>query len=247
MSPASSFSPDLSAIFKLSDISRELSFGFPFLLREKKRGDSGRTDRVFLLARMVLSAVFFCINSGYILDSASRTVSGVMTKTRSPPAYGRKRKEKWRRGTNVGKRCLSRSVSVENLELYSQPNGCCKASPASSFSSGLAVIFPLSDIRRELSFGSPFSFAGKEKGDSGCTGRAPQWLGRYCRLFSLGINRGYILDSASKTVSPRTAMRDDKRRVFPGSRVGARDDRVGASGVRDDLCRYSLDPASSAG
>ena len=59
MSPASSFSPDLSAIFKLSDISRELSFGFPFLLREKKRGDSGRTDRVFLLARMVLSAVFF--------------------------------------------------------------------------------------------------------------------------------------------------------------------------------------------
>ena len=29
-------------------------------------------------------------------------------------------------------------------------------------------------------------------------------------------------------------VRDDKRRVFPGSRVGARDDRVGASGVRDD-------------
>ena len=36
-SPASSFSPDLAAIFQLSDISRELSFGFPFLLREKKR------------------------------------------------------------------------------------------------------------------------------------------------------------------------------------------------------------------
>ena len=59
MSPASSFSPDLSAIFKLSDISRELSFGFPFLLREKKRGDSGRTVRASLLARTVLPAVFF--------------------------------------------------------------------------------------------------------------------------------------------------------------------------------------------
>ena len=129
----------------------------------------------------------------------------------------------------MGKRCLSRSVSVENLELYSQPNGCCKASPASSFSPELAAIFQLSDISRELSFGSPFSFAGKEKGDSGCTGRAPQWPGRYCRLFSLGINSGYILDTTSRTVSARTAMLDDKRRVFPGSRVGARDDWATAS------------------
>ena len=58
-SPASSFSPDLAAIFQLSDISRELSFGFPFLLREKKRGDSGRTVRASLLARTVLLTVFF--------------------------------------------------------------------------------------------------------------------------------------------------------------------------------------------
>ena len=136
----------------------------------------------------------------------------------------------------MGKRCLSRSVSVENLELYSQPNGCCKASPASSFSPDLAVIFQLSDISRELSFGFPFSFAGKEKGDSGRTGRAPQWPGRYCRLFSLGINSGYILDTTSRTVSARTAMRGPGKRisrvnlpVFSGSRVGA----------RDDLCRYS--------
>ena len=104
------------------------------------------------------------------------TVSGAMTKARSPPAYGpaygRKRKEKWRRGTNVGKRCLSRSVSVENLELYSQPNGCCKASPASSFSPDLAVIFQLSDISRELSFGFPFLLREKKRGDSGRTGRA---------------------------------------------------------------------------
>ena len=32
---------------------------FPFLLREKKRGDSGRTVRASLLARTVLPAVFF--------------------------------------------------------------------------------------------------------------------------------------------------------------------------------------------
>ena len=95
-----------------------------------------------------------------------------MTEARSPPAYGRKRKEKWRRGTNVGKRCLSRSVSVENLELYSQPNGCCKASPASSFSPDLAAIFQLSDISRELSFGFPFLLREKKRGDSGRTVRA---------------------------------------------------------------------------
>ena len=72
----------------------------------------------------------------------------------------------------MGKRCLSRGVSVESPKLYSLPNGCYGASPASSFSPDLAVIFQLSDISRELSFGFPFSFAGKEKGDSGCTGRA---------------------------------------------------------------------------
>ena len=150
--------------------------------------------------------------------------SGAMTKARSPPAYGRKRKEKWRRGTNVGKRCLSRSVSVENLELYSQPNGCCKASPASSFSPDLAVIFQLSDISRELSFGFPFLLREKKRG-----GRAPQWPRRYCRLFSFGINSGYILDTASRTVSPRTAMRGPEKRI-----------------LRVNLPVF-LDPASSAG
>ena len=120
-----------------------------------------------------------------------------MTEARSHPAYGRKRKEKWRRGTNVGKRCLSRSVSVENLELYSQPNGCCKASPASSFSPNLTAIFQLSDISRELSFGFPFSFAGKEKGDSGCTGRA---------------------SLLARTVLPAVFFRY-KQRVYPGYRV----------------------------
>ena len=97
----------------------------------------------------------------------------------------------------MGKRCLSRSVSVENLELYSQPNGCCKASPASSFSPDLAVIFQLSDISRELSFGSPFSFAGKEKGDSGCTGRA---------------------SLLARTVLPAVFF-GYKQRVYPGCRV----------------------------
>ena len=131
-----------------------------------------------------------------------------------------------------------RRIGKGSPELYSLPNGCYGASSASSFSPGLAVIFQLSDISRELSFGSPFSFAGKEKGDSGCTGRAPQWPGRYCWLFSLGINSGYILDSASRTVSARTAMRGPGKRilrvnlpVFSGSRVGARDDWVATSGA----------------
>ena len=82
-------------------------------------------------------------------------------------------------------------------KLYSLPNGCCKASPASSFSPGLAVIFQLSDISRELSFGFPFSFAGKEKGDSGCTGRASL----LARMILLTVFFGY------------------KQRVYPGYRV----------------------------
>ena len=45
----------------------------------------------------------------------------------------------------------------------------------------------------------PFLLREKKRG-----GRAPQWPRRYCWLFSLGINSGYILDSASRTVSPRT-------------------------------------------
>ena len=104
----------------------------------------------------------------------------------------------------MGKRCLSRSVSVENLELYSQPNGCCKASPASSFSPDLAVIFQLSDISRELSFGFPFLLREKKREIQDARTVRPYWPGRYCRLFSLGINSGYILDAASRTVSPRT-------------------------------------------
>ncbi|WP_346702375.1 hypothetical protein [Barnesiella sp. An22] len=164
MSPASSFSPDLSAIFKLSDISRELSFGFPFLLREKKRGDSGRTDRVFLLARMVLSAVFFCINSGYILDSASRTVSGVMTKTRSPPAYGRKRKEKWRRGTNMGKRCLSRGESVEGPEAVKPAERLLQSEPGEFFFPGARSHFSVFGHQPGAFFWLSLFFCGKRKG-----------------------------------------------------------------------------------
>ena len=36
--PGSSFSPELAAIFQLSDISRELSFDFPFSFAGKEKG-----------------------------------------------------------------------------------------------------------------------------------------------------------------------------------------------------------------
>ena len=48
-------------------------------------------------------------------------------------------------------------------------------------------------------------FCGKRKGEiQDARSVRPYWPGRYCRLFSLGINSGYILDTASRTVSPRT-------------------------------------------
>ena len=79
----------------------------------------------------------------------------------------------------------------------------------------------------------PFLLREKKRG-----GRAPQWPRRYCRLFSLGINSGDILDTTSRTVSARTAMRGPGKRilrvnlpVFSGSRVGARDDWVATSGA----------------
>ena len=136
----------------------------------------------------------------------------------------------------MGKRCLSRGVSVESPKLYSLPNGCYGASPASSFSPDLSAIFKLSDISRELSFGFPFLLREKKREIQDARAVRPYWPGRYCRLFPLGINSGYILDAASRTVSARTAMRGPGKRilrvnlpVFSGSRVGA----------RDDLCRYS--------
>ena len=125
------------------------------------------------------------------------TVSGAMTKARSPPAYGRKRKEKWRRGTNMGKRCLSRGVSVESPKLYSLPNGCYGASPASSFSPDLSAIFKLSDISRELSFGFPFLLREKKRGDSGRTDR----VFLLARMVLSAVFFGY------------------KQRVYPGCRV----------------------------
>ena len=88
------------------------------------------------------------------------------------------------------------------------------------------------------SFLLAFPFLLREKKREILDARAvrPYWPGRYCRLFSLGINSGYILDTTSRTVSARTAMRGPGKRilrvnlpVFSGSRVG----------VRDDLCRYS--------
>ena len=59
MSPGVLFPRTAEAIFQLSDISRELSFGFPFSFAGKEKGDSGRTVRASLLARTVLLTVFF--------------------------------------------------------------------------------------------------------------------------------------------------------------------------------------------
>ena len=74
------------------------------------------------------------------------------------------------------------------------------------------------------SFLLAFPFLLREKKREILDARAvrPYWPGRYCRLFSLGINSGYILDAASRTVSPR---------IKCGMTKGG----------------YSLDPASSAG
>ena len=83
------------------------------------------------------------------------------------------------------------------------------------------------------SFLLAFPFLLREKKREILDARAvrPYWPGRYCRLFPFDINSGYILDTASRTVSPRTAMRGPGKRilrvnlpVFSGSRVGARDD-----------------------
>ena len=126
--------------------------------------------------------------------------------------------------------------------MYRSRTWSCIASRTAAAKRARRVLFPRASqsfFSFRTSAGSfllAFPFLLREKKREILDARAvrPYWPGRYCRLFSLGINSGYILDAASRTVSPRTAMRDDKRRVFPGSRVGARDDRVDASGVRDD-------------
>ena len=68
--PGEFFPPDRAAIFQLSDISRELSFGFPFSFAGKEKGKGiyviiGRTGRASLLLRAILQAVSRGVNSGY--------------------------------------------------------------------------------------------------------------------------------------------------------------------------------------
>ena len=123
----------------------------------------------------------------------------------------------------MGKRCLSRGVSVESPKLYSLPNGCYGGEPGEFFFPGPRRRF-FSFRTSTGSFLLAFPFLLREKKREILDARAvrPYWPGRYCRLFSLGINSGYILDAASRTVSPR---------IKCGMTKGG----------------YSLDPASSAG
>ena len=139
----------------------------------------------------------------------------------------------------MGKRCLSRGESVKEAQS-------CIACRTAAAKRARRVLFPRTSqpfFSFRTSAGSfllaSLFFCGKRKGEI-LDARAvrPYWPGRYCRLFSLGINSGYILDAASRTVSPRTAMRGPGKRilrvnlpVFSGSRVGARDDWVATSGA----------------
>ena len=107
-------------------------------------------------------------------------------------------------------------------KLYSLPSGCCKASPASSFSPDLAVIFSFRTSAGSFLLAFPFLLREKKREILDARAVRPYWPGRYCRLFSLGINSGYILDTASRTVSAR---------IKCGMTKGG----------------YSLDSASSAG
>ena len=50
----------------------------------------------------------------------------------------------------------------------------------------------------------PFLLREKKREIQDARSVRPYWPGRYCRRFSFGINSGYILDTASRTVSPRT-------------------------------------------
>ena len=95
-------------------------------------------------------------------------------------------------------------------------------------------------------------FCGKRKGEI-LDARAvrPYWPGRYCRLFSLGINSGYILDAASRTVSPRIkcGMTKGGYSLDPASRTMS--PRTAMRGPGKRILRVNLpvfwDPASERG
>ena len=134
------------------------------------------------------------------------TASGYgMTKARSPPAYGRKRKEKWRRGTNEGKKMFEPG----RINRSARGSKACRTAAAKR---ARRVLFPRTSqsfFSFRTSAGSfllaSLFFCGKRKGEiQDARFVRPYWPGRYCRRFSFGINSGYILDTASRTVSPRT-------------------------------------------
>ena len=93
------------------------------------------------------------------------TASGYgMTKARSSPAYGRKRKEKWRRGTNVGKRCLSRSESVEGPRTVKPAERLLQSEPGEFFFPGPRSHFSAFGHQPGAFFWLSLFFCGKRKG-----------------------------------------------------------------------------------
>ena len=99
-------------------------------------------------------------------------------------------------------------------------------SPGVLFPRTAEAIFQLSDISRELSFDFPFSFAGKEKGRP-CSPVARTVLLTVFFGYKPRLYPGFRVENR---VTPYQ-VRDDKRRVFPGSRIKVRDDWVTASGA----------------
>ena len=76
----------------------------------------------------------------------------------------------------------------------------------------------------------PFLLREKKREIQDARSVRPYWPGRYCRRFSFGINSGYILNAASRTVSPRIKCGMTKGGI-PWIPHQVRDDWVTTSGA----------------
>ena len=115
-----------------------------------------------------------------------------MTINADKPAYGRKRGEKCRRGTNGGKRCLSRGKPVEEPGAVKPIEKLLWSEPGEFFSPGPRSHFSAFGHQPGAFFWPSLFFCGKRKGERNLRyNRTHGPCVPTARTVSRGVNSGY--------------------------------------------------------
>ena len=141
----------------------------------------------------------------------------------------------------MGKRCLSRGVSVESPKLYSLPNGCYGGEPGEFFFPGpRRRFFSFRTSAGSFLLAFPFLLREKKRGDSGYTVRAFLLVRMILLTFFFGYKpRLYPGFRVENRVTPHSDAGSRKENLtsklagIPWIPHQARNDQMTASGGDD--------------